>query len=471
MKLSEAAQRGWKNLHSLNCIMVVWHVSLLPIVVSAATLYQAKGTVPVVRTSPAEWLPARIRPLAMETRSRDELNENDIIHPLDGSRLDAWSISAQGGELITLDLAPVEFQGFLFVARADAPLDILDAEKGKAIGTPVALSYEFPTDGDYIVFVNTLNATGGGPYRIRARLEPVLALGGPPKRDGRFALIAGVGDYPGRGQDLEGPTVDAKLIRQLLTERFSFADKNIVSIVDKRVSRANLIRGIRDHLGRAGPEGTAVFYYSGHGLQLDENVASRGPEDPESDGVDEALYLADGQVLVDDEIFALTQALPAGRVIMIFDSCYSGGASRAASGYSLAKGLKLQQIPGFLRKSGMPWIVPHINAIVQSKDRGGDFLESGPRRTFIGASSEDQLSWTQPRWAKLDDQPASVFTYYFWNELSRSPSESLDVVLKRVAEQTQRTVRTIDDPAAARGQAPLAIGGGRSRLVSEVFGR
>ena len=68
-----------------------------------------------------------------------------------------------------------------------------------------------------------------------------------------------------------------------------------------------------------------MIQYSGHGTRVRCTT--------EEDGYDEALYLYDG-VFLDDEFNELMMLIPDGaNVIVVLDSCFSGGATRELGRY------------------------------------------------------------------------------------------------------------------------------------------
>ena len=102
------------------------------------------------------------------------------------------------------------------------------------------------------------------------------------------------------------------------------------------VRQEHVIEAFQRHLGQAGPDGVAVFYYSGHGMQFNANVALTGAMDPEPSGVDQALYMwsdnGNGGMLLDDEIGYLASRLRTDRVLIVSDACFSGSGTRGGEG-------------------------------------------------------------------------------------------------------------------------------------------
>ena len=203
----------------------------------------------------------------------------------------------------------------------------------------VTVELKLPKDGTYYLSVSGGSSSAEGAYTLSVQSHgSVSALdwarlypgGGDPSE--RYALLVGVSDYPGRDNDLGGsPLSDVELMRTLLVEKYGFKPDNILILRDVEGNREQIIQAFRRHLGQAGPAGTAVFYYSGHGMQMPDN---RYIQDPEPDGKDEALAVWGTQgdlygYILDDEMGILVGDLAAGHVLVVLDDCYSGTATRA----------------------------------------------------------------------------------------------------------------------------------------------
>ncbi len=158
-----------------------------------------------------------------------------------------------------------------------------------------------------------------------------------------YAYLVGICDYPtpldaqgnpakdDKGNvidnDLRGPVNDANSIFALLTKQYNFKESNIRKSFDKDANGKNFIENIKWLVTTAKAGDDVVFYYSGHGAQL-ENPKAKEP-DP-ADKIDETLVLADGTLVVDD-LFDEVQTILSTKGVnctFVFDSCYSGGMSR-----------------------------------------------------------------------------------------------------------------------------------------------
>src|SRR5580700_10314145 len=129
--------------------------------------------------------------------------------------------------------------------------------------------------------------------------------------------------------NLDGAVNDATLFRQILKDRFSFLDTDIVFLQNQEATRDRILREFREHLVNAASAGDiSLFYYAGHGSQV-RNLGS-----DEADQMDETLVPADAYHGVPDirdkEMARLHRAalLKGVALTVILDSCHSGGMSR-----------------------------------------------------------------------------------------------------------------------------------------------
>ncbi|MET9390944.1 caspase family protein [Streptomyces sp. NPDC006624] len=145
------------------------------------------------------------------------------------------------------------------------------------------------------------------------------------------ALFVGIDDYPGR--PLRGCVNDVRAAESWLRSR-SGTRSRIETLHDAQATRSALLGGIREHLGRSGPEDTALLWFSGHGSQ----APTADPGEPT--GWSQALVCHDslvpgGQpVLRDTELGALLDRVAARgtHVVAVLDCCHAGGATREHAG-------------------------------------------------------------------------------------------------------------------------------------------
>ena len=106
-----------------------------------------------------------------------------------------------------------------------------------------------------------LNRLLAGAFVIIVAVLPGMALAD----SGRVALVIGNGDYDSSIGRLRNPTNDAKLIAKTL-QQLGFSVTLALDVDQKQMKRQ--IRDFGDALRQAGSDGIGLFYYAGHGLQV-----------------------------------------------------------------------------------------------------------------------------------------------------------------------------------------------------------
>jgi hypothetical protein len=147
--------------------------------------------------------------------------------------------------------------------------------------------------------------------------------GRPARKEGkRRALCVGVDAYPAPNA-LEGCVNDTRQWHATLT---ALGFEVEPPLTDKRATRQGILDALTRLVVGSASGDVIVFQYSGHGTQVTD---FDGDED---DGTDEALVPVDfeaGAFLVDDDLRAVFNQLPAGVNLTCFiDCCHSGSITR-----------------------------------------------------------------------------------------------------------------------------------------------
>jgi hypothetical protein len=153
-------------------------------------------------------------------------------------------------------------------------------------------------------------------------LESKLPVPAPNPR--RWALVIGVEKYRQTvGADFARR--DATVFREYARKRLGVPPENIVLLLDEDATKANLEVELKDRLPRrvrAGDE--IVFYFAGHGLA---DPATRQPFLLPADGNPESLAVSGVSLEV---LYGALGSLPAARVVVFLDACFSGPTARGA---------------------------------------------------------------------------------------------------------------------------------------------
>jgi hypothetical protein len=136
-------------------------------------------------------------------------------------------------------------------------------------------------------------------------------------------VFVGISDYPDGGpSDLPYTADDARALYDGMLGIGMQPDDGRLLMDDQATSAATLA-AIRELRARMTAEDRLILFYSGHGGR----VPREGFQGSDPDGFDETLALHDRQV-TDDELAALLAESQAGTVLLVLDSCFSGGFSK-----------------------------------------------------------------------------------------------------------------------------------------------
>ena len=224
---------------------------------------------------------------------------------------------------------------------------------------------------------------------IKSLFRRVQPLPVGPKKT---ALLFGINDYPGSVNDLSFCLNDIETVAKNL-KRY-WPEFTVKEYADGNVTVSNFLRQLRKHIEALTIGDVLLIYYSGHGTQVYDRNGD------ESDGYDEALFLHDGP-LVDDDIGDVLRIVPDGaKVVLMFDSCFSGTVTKAVG----------QQIR-FHEMEGLRPRYKVRKSISKSAEELGYVVFSG--------CSENEYSVE----AIINGRGNGVFTYYTWEAaLALGPS-------------------------------------------------
>ncbi len=160
-------------------------------------------------------------------------------------------------------------------------------------------------------------------------VAPMQSAGSADGRQ-KFALLVGVSDYDPVCSygDLRYCHKDAQDMFALLVDGYGWDPSNIMILVNESATAENILSGIswlKEECSN--PRSTALFYFSGHGSFFCDKAAISDRDEP----VDECIMPHDGNpqtsenIIFDDTLGDLLDDLKPARVILVLDSCYSGG--------------------------------------------------------------------------------------------------------------------------------------------------
>ena len=177
------------------------------------------------------------------------------------------------------------------------------------------------------------------------------------------ALVVGVNDCPQfrlpggtRPRPLRGAEFDADRMAAILNERFDFAKEHVTVLKGEAATLHGVCTAFKQLAKRLQPQDRFVFYYAGHGTQIDDVK----PFDEQTDHLDEALCLFDATekgtgLLVDDQLGLLLDELPAQRVTVLLDCCHSGTGIKDGDEEFVPRALPIVTARRINQKSDEPW--------------------------------------------------------------------------------------------------------------------
>ncbi len=142
-----------------------------------------------------------------------------------------------------------------------------------------------------------------------------------------YALIIGIANYPSVSRLPEAVLKDARDMQALLRSptHGGYLDANVQLLSDEAATADGIRAGLRWLAQVASPGATALVFFSGHGVRIEQGPYAGSyliPYDCD------ALNLA-GTAISGDELTGLLRAVKAQRLLALFDSCHAGGIGEA----------------------------------------------------------------------------------------------------------------------------------------------
>ena len=133
-----------------------------------------------------------------------------------------------------------------------------------------------------------------------------------------YALVIGINRYPAPVPPLKTAVHDAEAIAKDLQDLYGF---QVTLLRDGEATRARIITAIRGYRNALGPNDSLLIYYAGHGFSDKEaDKAYWLPVDADS--------VESPNAIIADDLTTDVRVQNARHVLIISDSCYSGGLTR-----------------------------------------------------------------------------------------------------------------------------------------------
>lgn len=246
------------------------------------------------------------------------------------------------------------------------------------------------------------------PEKVLVSDVDQLPPGAIPINKHRHAVVIGIDEYRQKLPRADFARRDAEIVSDYLTKVMGYAEENIAVLVGDHAGRTDLEKYIERWLPNRVEQGDSVFiYFSGHGAPNPKTGdAYLVPYDGDPAYIDTTGYPL-------KRLYDQLAKLPAGEVVVMLDSCFSGAGGRSV----VAKGMR-------------PMMLSMDNAV-----------SAGSRTLVLAASSGDQISST------YDAKGHGLFTYFFLKglqgEADRNGDGRIDIgeLYDYVKPQVERVAR------------------------------
>ena len=276
---------------------------------------QASQAAADARVSVAE----RARPIALGATVDGTLAEGDTRLG-SGEFTDRYRFTARRGQRIRAEVTAGKFDTYLMLRRPDGSQDDNDdTSVDGATSTNSRIDTVLAEDGEYVLVVTSYRPGETGEYRLSLSPSPGLPRQvRVPGGQRIVALMVGVSDYGGRTSNLPNTDQDAQQLFDSLRGAGLLHPASVV-LTNAEATTKNVSDAFARVSAQAGPNDLFLFFFSGHGDQLD--VASSAQE---LDGRAETIELFDA-AMTDAQLAPLFARVRSRMALAVIDACYSGG--------------------------------------------------------------------------------------------------------------------------------------------------
>ncbi len=197
-----------------------------------------------------------------------------------------------------------------------------------------------------------------------------------PAMPNAHALVVGIANYQHVRKLPLTVLNDARVVGDLLTNKdlCGYPPESVTLLVDDQATLSGLRAALTDLAARADPDATVFIYISSHGGRIESGPRAGEYLLPVDTGIDwsaDPPQIDAATAISDAEFTAALQAIPARKVVVVFDCCHSGGIGHVKAGIE----------PEF--KAGLP-------------ESYYDRLAAGRGRVILASSRETEFSWVLP---------------------------------------------------------------------------
>ena len=238
-----------------------------------------------------------------------------------GEYQDQYRFSARRGDRVRIELTGAnDLDTYLLLRRPDGTQDANDdAEFDGQSSLNSRIDTVLADDGDYVIVATTYRPNTTGSYRLSLQQSPGLPRQARvPGGAHVIALAVGVSDYGGRTNNLPNTDADARELFNSLRGAGLLHPASQLLVNDEATTK-NVANAFSRAAAAAGPDDMFLFFFSGHGNQVDVPVSAA-----ELDGRAETIELFD-EAMTDAELKPLFDQVRGRMSMVVLDSCFSGG--------------------------------------------------------------------------------------------------------------------------------------------------
>ncbi|MEZ5960419.1 MAG: caspase family protein [Hyphomonadaceae bacterium] len=285
-----------------------------------------------------------------------------------GEFIDTYNFQGRAGERVVIDMRSTQMDPYLILlAPSGAQEDNDDVAPGS--DTNARIDTVLAETGQYRIGATSYQPGERGAYVVTLQqgAAPQVSANNSARRV--YAVMVGISDYPGTGNDLPLTAEDARKLQQALQRQGTLAPESL-TLIDGQATRAGLRQAFQRVAAAAGPDDLFLFFYSGHGNQVRTQVSATEP-----DGKNETIEMVDGSI-TDDELSEMFQQVRSNTALVILDSCFSGGFAR-----------DVVSRPGVM---GLFSSEEDLTSSVAEKFQAGGFLSHFIQTGFEGGADENR---------------------------------------------------------------------------------
>lgn len=365
-----------------------------------------------------------------------------------GEYSDHYRFSARRGQRVRIELTSDKMDTYLMLRHPDGSQDANDdAEYNGRPSLNSRIDTVLAEDGDYVIVATTYRPNATGEYRLSLAESPGLPRqarvpGGPRV----VALLVGVSDYGGRTSNLPNTDADARELYNSLRGAGLLHPASQL-LTNEDATTKNLAAAFARAAAAAGPDDLFMFFFSGHGNQVDVPVSAA-----ELDGRAETIELFDA-AMTDAELTPLFRQVRGRMSMLVIDACFAGGFR------------SLIDRPNVM---GLFSSEEDLTSLVANRFKAGGFLSYFLRAGLQGEADEDgdrivtagELStYVRRRFRREGDIPAQTREdeRNYQNLLVERGGVHIDDVVVRLAAAARPAVAQRARPAPVQVQ-PMPVG-------------